>query len=73
MINKTGNLCWGMAGIEPTLSKSSDWTPFSPCQQSLWVVVYTYIQCANTMCTMYKTLCKIYCCKKQYVSPIDVK
>ena len=32
MINKAGNLCWGMAGIEPTPSKAYDWTPLSPCQ-----------------------------------------
>ena len=32
MINTAGNLRQGMAGIEPTLSKSEDWTPPSPCQ-----------------------------------------
>ncbi len=34
MINKAGNLRRRMAGIEPTPSKSNDWTPLSPCQLS---------------------------------------
>jgi hypothetical protein len=34
MIDKAGNLCREMAGIEPTLSKSNDWNPLSPCQLS---------------------------------------
>jgi hypothetical protein len=32
MINKAGDLRQGMAGIEPTPSKSQDWTALSPCQ-----------------------------------------
>ncbi len=35
MIDKAGNLRWGIAGIEPTLSKSEDCTLLSPCQLSL--------------------------------------
>jgi hypothetical protein len=31
-INKAGNLRQGMAGIEPTPSKSQDWTALLPCQ-----------------------------------------